>query len=64
MPLKTMPGGPIHDPALQAVLTRSSQDRTRPPDGGPQNNPRLGVNPHNYADYALSWPHSFGSEAS
>lgn len=54
MPLETSPYGPIHDPALRALLARLSQDRTRPPDGGPQSNPRLGVDPHNYADYAFS----------
>ena len=53
MPLKATPGSPIHDPSLQALLARLSQDRSRPPNGGPQNNQQLGVDPHNYADYAF-----------
>jgi predicted O-methyltransferase YrrM len=49
--------GPIHDPAIRAVIQRLAAANARPPDGGPRNNADLGSDPHNYAAYGFPiWP--------
>lgn len=45
----------IQDAALQALLTRLNENRTRPPNNGPRGN--YGSDPNDYADYGFSiWP--------
>jgi predicted O-methyltransferase YrrM len=52
-----MDATPIHDTALQNLLTRLNENRLRPPNGGPQHRSGLGSDPNNYADYGFSiWP--------
>lgn len=51
---ETLQTGPIRDPDLQALLSRLSKERARPPEGGPRNG---NADPHLYADYGFAiWP--------
>jgi hypothetical protein len=45
---------PIKDARIHAVISRLVETPSRPPSGGPHNDPAASLDPYDYAEYGFS----------